>query len=85
MKAVDDQNVLAGCLALLLIAGGLVWLAVRNPDAGARSDRAAAIRDACIHRGRAAFRVRHPGVEMSREQAADLVAGCFSEAQQKSR
>jgi hypothetical protein len=84
MKAVEDRNYLAGCLALLLVAGGLFWLATRNPDAGERADRAAAIRDECIRAGRAAFRARQPGAGMSRNQAADLVAGCFREARLRS-
>lgn len=85
MKAVPDRNYLAGCLALLLLAGGALWLVLRDPDAGTRSDRAAALREECVRAGRAAFRARHAGAEMSREQAADVVAGCFREAQVRSR
>ena len=84
MKAVEDRNHVAGCLALLLVAGAALWLALRDPEAGGRSDRAAALREECVRAGRAAFRARHPGARMSREQAADLVAGCFSEARRKS-
>ena len=84
MKSVQDGNPLAGCLALLLLAGGIWWLASRDPDAGGRADRAATIREACIEAGRAGFRARSPGAEMSRQQAADLVADCFREARSKS-
>jgi hypothetical protein len=84
MKAVEDRNYVAGCLALLLVAGGALWLMLRDPEAGERSARAAALREECVSAGRAAFRARHPGTPMSREQAADLVAGCFREARRKS-
>ncbi len=84
MKIVGERHTLAGCLALLLLAGGLFWLAARNPDAGERADRAAAIREECVRNGRAAFRARHARGEMSREQAAELVANCFREARLKS-
>lgn len=84
MTAVDNRNAIAGCLALLFIGGGAYWLMTRDPDAAGRADRAAAIREECIRAGRAAFRAHGPGVEMSREQAADLVSGCFREARLKS-
>jgi hypothetical protein len=84
MKAAEDRNIGAGCLALLLLAGGACYLA-SDPQAGGRAERAAALRDACIRDGRAAFRARHPGAGMTREQAGDLVARCFGEAQRNSR
>lgn len=84
MAAVENKNAIAGCLALLLIGGAAVWLMRRNPDAGDRAERAATIREECISAGRAAFRARQPGVEMTREQAADLVSSCFREAREKS-
>ena len=84
MQVVEDRNYLAGCLALLLVAGALFWLATRDPDAGGRAERAAAIRDDCIRAGRASFQARHPGAVMSRRQEADLVSGCFREARLRS-
>ena len=84
MKAVEDRNYLAGCLALLLIAGGLFWLATRDPDADGRAERAVAIRDDCIRAGRASCQARNPGAVMSRGQAADLVSGCFREGRVRS-
>jgi hypothetical protein len=84
MKTARDWNTGAGCLAILLLAGGAYYLA-SDPRAGGRAERAAPLRDACIRDGRAAFRARHPGAEMSRGQAGDLVARCFGEAQRNSR
>jgi hypothetical protein len=75
MAAVEERNSLVGCLALLLVAGGLYYLA-SDPRAGERREREAALREACIRAGRAAFRARSPAAEMTRDQAADLVAGC---------
>ena len=83
MAAAEDRNYAVGCLALLAVAGGLYYLA-SDPRAGERGARAAALRDECINRGRADFRARHPAAEMSREQAADLVARCFGEARRNS-
>ena len=83
MKAVEERNVMAGCLALLLVAGGGYWLMTRDPGAGERSGRAAALRDACIDRGRAAFRAGHHGADMTPKQAAELVARCFGEARRR--
>lgn len=83
MKTARESRAGVGCLALLLVAGGGIWLATRNPDAGTRGDRAAALREACIERGRGAFRAGHAGAEPSRQQAADLVGRCFSEARRR--
>jgi hypothetical protein len=83
MAAREDRNYTAGCLALLLLAGGLYYLA-SDPRAGERRDREAALRDACIQAGREAFRAGNPAAEMSREQAADLVSRCFAEARRTS-
>jgi hypothetical protein len=77
--AAKDRNLIVGCLALLLVAGGLVYL-MSDPHAGERREREATLRDACIQEGRAAFRAAHRGAEMDRAQAADLVGRCFSEA-----
>jgi hypothetical protein len=66
-----------------VVAGGLFYLA-SDPRAGERREREAALREACIEGGRAAFRARHRGAEMSRAQAADLVGRCFSEARRNS-
>jgi hypothetical protein len=79
MAAVEDRNYTVGCLALLLIAGGLYYLA-SDPRARERPDREAAVREECIRAGRAAFHSRNPAAEMTRRQAADLVGRCFSEA-----
>jgi hypothetical protein len=81
MAAGEQRNNLVGALALLLLAGGLYWLA-SDEHAGGRADRAAAARERCISDGRAAFRARQGGGEMRREQAADLVGRCFSVARQ---
>ena len=83
MKAVEERSYVAGCLALLLVAGGGYWLATRDPDAGTRGERAARLREACVERGRAAFRAGHGGADMDRAEAADLVARCFSEARRQ--
>ncbi len=79
MAKVEERNYLVGCLALLLLAGGAYYL-TRDQHARARQDRVAAIREECISTGRMAYRARHRA-EMGREQAADLVAACFREAQ----
>jgi len=79
MTTDEDRNSKVGCLALLVVAGGLYYLA-SDPRAGEWRDKVAAVRDECIRTGRAAFEARHPGVAMSREQAADLVGRCFREA-----
>jgi hypothetical protein len=79
MAKIPERNLAAGCLALLLLAGG-AWYLTRDSRASERQDRAKAVREECIRAGRAAWRARHRA-EMSREQAADLVAGCFREAQ----
>lgn len=81
--AAKDRNYIVGCLALLLVAGGLVYL-MSGPRAGERRDREAALREACIQTGRAAFRTRNRGVEMGPAQAGDLVGRCFSEARRNS-
>jgi hypothetical protein len=65
------------------VAGGVIYLA-SDPRAGERRDREATLREDCIRDGRAAFRARHRGAEMSREQAGDLVGRCFSEARRNS-
>lgn len=80
MNPRGERSFGAGCAALLLLAGGGYWLATRNPEAGTRGERAAALRNACIERGRAAWRAGHGGAEMPRARAADLVGRCFSEA-----
>ena len=77
-----NRNSTVGCLALLLVAGGIYYLA-SDPRAGERRESAVALRDECIRAGRAAFKARHRGSEMSPEQAGDLVGRCFSEAQTK--
>jgi hypothetical protein len=79
----EDRNYIVGCLALLLVAGGLYYLA-SDPRAGERRDREAALREECIRVGRAAFKARHPAAEMTRAQAGDLVGRCFSEARRDS-
>jgi len=84
MAAAEDRNHVVGCLALLLVGGGLYYLA-SDPRAGERSAQAVALREECVRNGRAAFGARHPGVEMTREQAADLVGRCFSEAQRNAK
>ena len=83
MQAVEQRSFIVGCLALLLIAGGAWWLVTRDTEAGTRGDRAAALREACIERGRAAFRAAHAGADMARAPAADLVTRCFSEARRQ--
>ncbi len=83
MTASEDRNYTVGCLALLLVAGGMYYLA-SDPRAGERRDRELALREECIRAGRAAFRARNPRAEMTREQAGDLVGGCFSEARRNS-
>ena len=83
MRTVQDRNHIVGCLALLLVAGGLYWLA-SDPRAGERREREAALREECIRDGRAAFRARNPRAEMNRAQAADLVGRCFSESRRNS-
>lgn len=83
MKAPEERSYLAGCLALLLVAGAGTWLVTSNPEAGRRGDRAAALRDACIARGRAEYRESHAGADMARDAAAELVARCFSEARRQ--
>jgi hypothetical protein len=83
MTAAGDRNHIVGCLALLLVAGGLYWLA-SDPRAGGRREREAVLREQCIRAGRAAFRARHRGAEMTRAQAGDLVGRCFSEARRSS-
>jgi hypothetical protein len=83
MAAIEDRNYAVGCLTLLLVAGGLYYLA-SDPRAGERREREAALRDECIRLGRAAFRARHRAAEMTREQANDLVAQCFAEARRNS-
>lgn len=83
MATAQDRNYTVGCLALLLVAGGLFYLA-SDPRAGERRDREAALREECIRTGRAAFHARHPAAQMTREQAGDLVGRCFSEARRNS-
>ena len=83
MAAAEDRNYTAGCLALLLVAGGLFYLA-SDLRSGERRDREAALREKCIRDGKAAFRARHRGAGMTRAQAGDLVGRCFSEARRKS-
>lgn len=78
-----DRNYSVGCLALLLVAGGALYLA-SDPRAGERREREAGLRDECIRKGRAAFRARHRGAEMNRAQAGDLVGRCFGEARRNS-
>lgn len=78
-----DRNYAVGCLALLLVAGILYWLA-SDPRAGERREREAVLREECIRAGRAAFRARNPRAEMTRAQAGDLVGRCFSEARRNS-
>ena len=82
--AAEDRKHAVGCLALLIVAGGFYYLA-SDPRGRDRRDRMAAIREECIQAGRAAFRARNPTAEMSRKEAADLVASCFVEARRKSR
>ncbi|HEV7660371.1 MAG TPA: hypothetical protein VGO55_11050 [Allosphingosinicella sp.] len=79
MRTGWDRNSTVGCLALLVVAAGALYLA-SDPRAGERREREAALREQCIRDGRAAYRVRHRGAEMSRAQAADLVGRCFGEA-----
>ena len=67
----------------MIVAAGLFYL-MSDPRAGERREREAALREDCIRDGRAAFRARHRGAEMSRAQAADLVGHCFSEARRTS-
>jgi hypothetical protein len=83
MTTAWDRNTTAGCLALLLVAGGLYHLA-SDPRAGERREREAVLRDECIRAGRAAFRARNPSAAMTRAQAGDLVGRCFSEARRNS-
>ncbi|HVQ08622.1 MAG TPA: hypothetical protein VMS43_09320 [Allosphingosinicella sp.] len=83
MAAVEDRNYIVGCLALLLMAGGLYYLA-SDPRAGERRDRQAALREECIRTGKAAFHARHRATGMTREQAGDLVGRCFSDARRNS-
>lgn len=78
-----DRNYTVGCLTLLIVAGGALYLA-SDPRAGERRDREVVLREECIRNGRAAFRARNRGVEMSRAQAGDLVGRCFSEARRNS-
>jgi hypothetical protein len=83
MTTAGERNYTVGCLALLIVAGAMYYLA-SDPRAGERRDREAALREECIRAGRAAFHARNRGAEMTREQAADLVAGCFAEARRNS-
>jgi hypothetical protein len=83
MKPNVDRSHAVGCLALLLLAAGLYYLA-SDPRAHERRDRELALREECIRAGRAAFRARHPTTQMNREQAGDLVGRCFSEARRDS-
>jgi len=83
MTTAEDRNATVGCLALLIVAGGIYYLA-SDPRSGERRERAVALREECIRAGRAAFKARHPRAEMTREQAGDLVGRCFSESQRYS-
>jgi hypothetical protein len=83
LATAEGRNYAVGCLALLAVAGGLLYL-TSDPRAGERREREAALREACIQAGRAEFRARHRGAEMSRAQAGDLVGRCFSEARRNS-
>lgn len=78
-----DRNYTVGCLALLLVAGGVIYLA-SDPRAGERREREAALREECIRDGKAGYRARHRSAEMSREEAGNLVGRCFSEARRNS-
>jgi hypothetical protein len=85
MAAAKDRNYLAGWLALLIVAGAAFYF-MSDPHAGDRRDREGILREQCIAAGRAAHRARNPAnPEMNREQAAELVAGCFSAARRDSK
>jgi hypothetical protein len=83
MRTGWDRNYTVGCLALAVVAAGLLYLA-SDPRAGERREREAALRETCIQDGRAAFRATHRGAEMGRAQAGELVGRCFGEARRNS-
>lgn len=68
----EDRKYTIGCIAIVAIIFGLVWV-TSDPNAG-KAEQASY--EACVNARQARFERRNPDASMSDEQLGDMVAAC---------